>query len=173
MNRKIVIVLLIGIIAAMAVKLEQNKVCFDQKLAELKIENELLQKRIFNLQGQQKRIWDRLDGWLDEWDVEEIELTGYAPLDPRAVPGLCYFGNPKITSSGNPVIIGETAAAGVDLPFGTWVLIKDYGFKKITDRGGMVNRNPNGLRQIDIAVGTQEEAREIGRRNTWAIVKKP
>lgn len=138
---------------------------------ELKMENEKLQVELSYLQSQQRNIWERMEKWFNEWNVEEIELTGYAPLDSRAIQGMCYSGDPEITSSGNPVVIGETAAAGEDLPFGGKIWIKDYGFRTITDRGSNVNRNKEGVRQIDIAVGTREEALEIGRKSTLAMVK--
>ncbi len=106
----------------------------------------------------------------DDWRVEVVEVTAYAPLDPRAEEGVCYEGEPEVTASGEPVVVGDTAAA--ELPFGTRIWIEGVGYRTITDRGGMVNRNGQGVRQVDIAVDTREEAMKIGRRKAFAIYRQ-
>jgi len=109
-----------------------------------------------------------MQDWLDEWEVDVWEATSYAPLDPRAVPGMCYSGDPTITASGAKVIPYVTAAAGRDIPYETLVRIRSVGFRKITDRGGRIG---NGY--IDLAVQTRDEAFAWGRRQVKVVYKKP
>lgn len=95
-----------------------------------------------------------------KYEIRIMEVTAYAPLDSNAVEGVCFSGDPSVTASGAPVIIGETAAAGNIFPFGTKLYIEEFGWRTVTDRGGMVSD-----RQLDVAVATQKEALEWGRRN--------
>ncbi len=133
--------------------------------------NLLLMEEIQQLREENENLQRRMEEWLDEWGVEEVEITAYAPLDPRAVEGMCYSGNPNITTSGAKVVPGETLAAGPDVEFGTRVWVNGSMWV-VQDRGGMVNRNDEGLRQLDLAVWTREEAFRIGRQRTVAVFEK-
>ena len=127
-----------------------------------------LMENIDNLMQRTDEVHDSLKQLLDMLTVKEIELTGYAPLDPRAIAGMCFSGNPNITASGHRVVIGETVAAGRNIPFGTRVWIEGIGWRTVHDRGGMITD-----RHIDLAVATQEEARAIGRRQVRVLFVKP
>ncbi len=94
----------------------------------------------------------------------EVEITAYAPLCPEAITGWDYSGDPQITANGEKVVPGFTAAAGPNIPFGTYVLIEDIGLWQINDRGGRI-----GPQNIDIAVETSKEAREFGRQRLRAV----
>ncbi len=102
---------------------------------------------------------------LKSFEVKTYEATGYAPLDPNAVEGMCYSGDPSITASGRKVQPGITIAAGPDLPFGTWIWIEGYGWRRVDDRGSKV---VNG--KIDIAFATRKEAFEFGRRQVTVVI---
>ena len=108
-----------------------------------------------------------LEDFLEIFQPEEVEITGYAPLDPRAIEGMCFTGNPNITYSGEPVQIGVTVAAGPEIPIGTRVWIQGHGWRVVQDRGGGVVR-----RNLDIAVETREEAFAIGRRSAIVVFEK-
>ena len=73
---------------------------------------------------------------------------------------MCYEGDPRITASGAPVVPGVTVAAGKELPFGTELYIKGIGKRIVQDRGAAIGRGC-----IDIAVKTQAEAFQFGRRH--------
>lgn len=103
-------------------------------------------------------LWE-IQAWVNTWTIDEAELSFYAPLDPLAKEGVCFSGDRTITASGAPVVIGETIAAGPDIPFGTQVWIEGWGRREVQDRGGRI-----GEGQIDIAVGTVEEAMKLGRQ---------
>jgi len=94
----------------------------------------------------------------------KIEVTAYAPLCPQAITGWDYSGDPLITASGEEVVPWKTAAAGRNIPFGTYVLIENIGLWRINDRGGLI-----GPKNLDIAVNTTQEARKFGRQRLQAI----
>ena len=98
-------------------------------------------------------------------EVVDMEITAYAPLDPKAIEGVCYSGDPTITASGNKVVIGRTVASGRNLPFGTLVFIKGFGFRIVEDRGGKIKSH-----NLDIAVQTKAEAWQIGRQERRVII---
>ena len=53
---------------------------------------------------------------LEEKNVIRAEVTSYAPLDPDAVEGMCYSGDPSITATGTTVRYGVAAADFSKLP---------------------------------------------------------
>lgn len=97
--------------------------------------------------------------------VESWEATGYAPLDPNAVNGICYSGDPNITAAGEPVYPGITVAAGPDIPFGTWLWVEGFGWRRVDDRGGKV-----GNKQLDICFATRDEAVTFGRQKVIVVI---
>ena len=138
-----------------------------REILMLEVENALLRERIEELKEQQAEIGDRMEKWLDTWEVEIWESTAYAPLDSRAIPGMCYSGNPQITTSGAKVIPYVTAAAGPGVEFGTKVYVAGDGARIVQDRGGRIG---NGC--IDLAMKTREEALAWGRRRVPVVIEK-
>jgi len=135
-----------------------------QELRQLEAENELLRQGIDHLERKREDVLQRLEEWLDEWQVELWEATAYAPLDPAAVDGWDYCCDPDITASGAQVEIGRTIAAGPSVPFGTLVWIEGHGLYEVQDRGGAI-----GPGQLDIAVQTRAEALRFGRQQVKVI----
>ena len=116
----------------------------------------------------QGEIKDKTDQLLDIFagaTVDEFTVTAYAPLDPMAVEGMCYSGDPNVTASGQPPVPGETVAAGPGIPFGSRVWIEGYGWRTVNDRGGRITD-----RHIDLAVETRAEAYAIGRESVKGVV---
>jgi 3D (Asp-Asp-Asp) domain-containing protein len=138
-----------------------------REILMLEVENALLRERIEELKEQQAELGDRMESWLDTWEVELWESTAYAPLDSRAIPGMCYSGNPQITTSGAKVIPYVTAAAGPGVEFGTKVYVAGDGARIVQDRGGRIG---NGC--IDLAMKTREEALAWGRRRVPVVIEK-
>lgn len=126
-----------------------------------------LKNKIKDLNQSTDDVKKGLEEFLEMFRVEEVEITGYAPLDPRAIEGMCFSGDPEVTASGEPTQIGVTVAAGPDVEFGTKVWIEGHGWRVVHDRGGKV-----ASRNIDIAVRTREEAFEIGRRKAVVLWPK-
>lgn len=119
---------------------------------------------------------DRLNAYIQEWEVildQEVylpvmvEATGYAPLDPKAVEGVCYSGDPRVTASGEPSDPNKTIAASRGVPFGTEIYIPNIGHRVVQDRGGAITHG-----KIDIMFETQEEALAFGRQRIIVYIKK-
>ena len=122
------------------------------------------QEEILRLNSKVTELEERIETFLDKWNVAVFEITAYAPLDPRAVKGMCYSGDPRVTASGARTTPGVTIAAGPLMPFGTKVYIQGHGWREVQDRGGMIGNN-----NIDIAVDTLEEAYRIGRQKAVVV----
>ena len=101
-----------------------------------------------------------------DYTARIMEVTKYAPLDDTAIAGWDYCGDPNITASGDPVIPGETVAAGPSIPFGTEVYIEGFGWRTVNDRGGLIDDH-----NIDIATNTKEQAQKFGRQKRLVIIK--
>ncbi len=122
------------------------------------------QEEILRLNSKVTELEEKIETFLDKWNVGVFELTAYAPLDPRAVKGMCYSGDPRVTASGVKTKPGVTIAAGPSMPFGTKVYIQGHGWREVQDRGGRIGNN-----NIDIAVDTLEEAYRVGRQKAVVV----
>ncbi len=127
---------------------------------ELREENRELYRRVLELEE-----------WIEGWNVETWEASFYAPLDPAAVEGMCYSGDPTVTKSGATVEIGRTVAAGPGVPFGTLLWIDGFGWREVQDRGSMVNYSDAGLPQVDIAVESRADALKFGRQEVRVMYR--
>ena len=96
------------------------------------------------------------------------KTTGYAPLDPKAVRGMCYSGDPKITASGQQVMPDVTIAADRSIPFGTWIWIDSLGWRRVDDRGGAIKGG-----RLDICFATRAEALEWGVKHKTVVIVMP
>ena len=131
-------------------------------------EIESLYKARYRLEGELRRIQD--EGLKVNIEIEDIfpdaketsmEVTAYAPLDPAAVEGMCYSGDPTVTASGEAPVPGETVAAA--LPFGTVLWIEGIGMRRVNDRGV-------GPGRVDVVTETRRQAIEIGRSRRRVII---
>jgi 3D (Asp-Asp-Asp) domain-containing protein len=153
-----------GYMAQQAQVIAEEQARLQQEILTLEQENALLRERIAEMKKQQTELGDRMESWLDTWEVEIWESTAYAPLDSRAVEGMCYSGDPSITTSGAKVIPYVTAAAGPGVEYGTRAYVMGDGLRVVQDRGGRI-----GNRNIDLAMKTHEEALAWGRRRVLVI----
>ncbi len=142
----------------------------EQLEAEKKDIGERLQQRITEL-GQLQEITSQLEEEAQamkeilQWETQTMETTFYAPLDPTAIPGVCFSGDPRITASGQAVEIGTTAAAPWDLPYNTRLYIPGFGFRIVQDRGGDITAG-----RLDIAVQSKKEAFQLGRQQLTVYI---
>ena len=117
------LVVALGAMAGLAImkteKLEEKRQALLLELEVERAKNEELrdelQQRIEELELENKElrgIWEdvkEIKGILSgAREIEEATITAYAPLDPRAVAGMCFAGDPNVTASGEPPIPGET-----------------------------------------------------------------
>ena len=156
--RRIMLVLLIYLLILTPfiqfVRLGQDVQEISLTLQTLQEEIEKIEVKLNDIETRLNKIEDELNKW------SVYEATAYAPLDPNAKEGMCYEGDPRITASGAPVVPGVTVAAGKDLPFGTELYIRGIGKRVVQDRGAAIGRG-----RLDIAVQTQAEAFQFGRRH--------
>jgi len=103
----------------------------------------------------------------EEYEVMEMNVTKYAPLDEEAVLDLSFEGDPAVTASGEKPIPGKTAAAGPNIPFGTRIYVEGLGWHVVNDRGGNI-----GPDDIDIVTESREKALEWGSQELLVIIEQ-
>lgn len=143
---------------------------YSQNLEALEEQIDFLKQKMEEMQDRIQDIRDGLDSLLETFDISAVEtytLTAYAPLDPKAVHGLDYIGDPTITASGDKPIPDETVAADKSIPFGTKVWIEGVGVRTVNDRGGAIKRG-----RLDLCMATKEEALQFGRQRRKVIILK-
>lgn len=94
-----------------------------------------------------------------------VNATAYAPLDPNAVEGMCYSGDPWVTASGRTSNPDVSVAMDSKFSFGTRVLVEGFGERIIHDRGGAITGN-----KIDIMMWNLKEVKSFGRQELQVIV---
>lgn len=139
----------------------------NQALEELKQHGTSLDKAAEKLYKLQPQIKELLE-FLDPGRAKEHTITGYAPLDPNAVYGMDYIGDPTVTASGAKVVPGVTAAAGPAVPFGTKLYIPGIGWRIVQDRGSAIGNN-----HIDIAMPSRASAIRFGKQRLPVLVITP
>jgi 3D (Asp-Asp-Asp) domain-containing protein len=102
-----------------------------------------------------------------DFEVYRWTATAYAPLDPDAVEGVCYAGDPNVTASGREIRPGITVAAGPSIPFGTWIWIEGFGWRCVEDRGSAIKDG-----HVDIAMISRQNALDFGRQEVLVIIPK-
>lgn len=161
----VIVFILISTLAVEKVRLvrEIERLQIEQFLLES--ENNFLRNELEELKEKQMELYWKLEEWLNGW--QEYDVSFYAPLDPEATEGVCFEGDRAITASGAPVKIGVTAAAGPEIPFGTWIYVQGYGWRQVQDRGGRITEG-----KLDIAVSTVKEALRKGRKRlkVWRAI---
>ena len=154
-------------------ELKQDIELLIRRIDQLEHEKDILEEALSRRIRQNLDLIDKVEKYEEmrevlEWDARRMTITHYAPLDPDAVPGMCFSGDPTITASGATVEPGVTVAAGPDIPFGTRVYIPGYGFREVQDRGGAIGNN-----NIDVAIHSRAEAFELGRIEKTVYVEVP
>lgn len=103
--------------------------------------------------------------FMDKLQVEDMDTTAYAPLDPKAVEGMCYSGDPLVTATGAKTTPGRTIATDPKvIPMGTRVYIPGVGVRVAEDKGGLIKGN-----RIDLAVSSRSDALQYGRKRVRAV----
>ena len=113
---------------------------------------------------QQNDIERKMLEFLDLFQIEEFEVSGYAPLDPDAVEGMCFEGDPNVTYSSEPPVPGKTAAGHISL-IGKTVFVEGMGFYRINDIGGAI-----GEKDLDLVFETRAEALDWGRQDRRVVI---
>lgn len=149
--KKIILGVILGLLISMVPIAQIN-----QAKEALRIDNEIYQAQI-----------EQMTTINAEYIPVKMTVTGYAPLDPGAIEGMCYSGDPNVTASGSKSDPNRTIAAGSGMPFGTQIYIPGIGNRIVEDRGSAITDN-----HIDIMFLTQKEALEWGRQEITVFVKR-
>ena len=97
--------------------------------------------------------------------AEVYEVTGYAPLDPNAVEGMCFSGDPNVTASGGSPIPYLTVAASREFEFGQRLWVEGVGVVEVNDRGGAIKG-----KRLDLVLPTRKEALIWGKKRLRVVV---
>ena len=116
---------------------EQEVLSLEQRLEEVQYENDMLR-------------------------TIPAVVTAYAPLDPTAVEGMDYEGDPSVTATGTTPRVGVCAADLSKIPAGTVLYVPGYGEAVVEDTGGAMRSAPGIL--IDVVFDTRKEAYSWGRK---------
>lgn len=87
-----------------------------------------------------------------------LAVTGYCHC--RACCGKAY----QPTASGRWPVVGVSAAGPRSIPFGTWVWIPRYGWRRIDDR--LSKERDSG---VDVFMGDHRSARLVGKTVTSVV----
>ena len=115
---------------------------------------------------------DVTDPWLERCYEDRVIaiVTAYAPLDPNAVEGVCFSGNPRVTATGTLVRRGVAAADFRKLPPGTRIEVPGIEEELVVEDTGASMRNYDGI-WIDVFMETRAEAFQWGRQEVEIIIK--
>lgn len=96
--------------------------------------------------------------------AQRYTVTAYAPLDPNAIEGFSYSGDPNATASGGRPIPYQTVAASREFEFGQRLWVEGVGVVEVNDRGGAIKG-----KRLDLVLPTRDEALIWGRRDLRVI----
>ena len=149
-------------------KIEARLADHEKRIQEAKATLEQKRQTLKEIESRLEEMGIKVDKLLETFDLaEEYEITAYAPLDPEAVYGLDYIGDPNVTASGEPPIPGKTVAASRHIPFGTRIWIGGIGIRTVNDRGGAIKQG-----RLDLCMATRDEAIRFGRQKRKVIILK-
>ncbi|MCD5414601.1 MAG: 3D domain-containing protein [Clostridiales bacterium] len=173
-----VFLVLVAMIAVLIIDIENKSLIDERKdellylqtleIRQLKARFQDFKENQYKIMSKQEQIIDtqvRILEMLENMFSLDMEVTGYAPLDPSAVEGMCFSGDPSITASGHPSIPNWSIAAGHRYPFGTLMWIEGIGLRQVHDRGGMISDN-----HIDVMTKTRQQSFAIGRGTRRVVV---
>lgn len=130
--------------------LQQDISTIQQEKATLQQENATLRSELDRMKQEASRSGNR----------RMMEISYYTPA---ADENGGYDG----TSSGAPLTVGRTIAAGPGIPFGTRIFIPGVGWRTVEDRGGAIDNS-----RIDVLVGSKSEAMERGRHMAQVVIER-
>ncbi len=159
-----VIVLMIAIymLCVSGEQLQEELINLQSEKSQLQTENDSLREQVREFQEKEK-IYDRMQEWLDKWNVGEAEATFYT-LE-------CGTGD-GITKTGTKATVGRTVAVDPEvIPLDSRIYILGYGWRIAEDIGGGVQGNV-----VDIYVGkgvrAKEKALELGRQKVKIVYRE-
>lgn len=148
------LVFLIFVVLVASVDIVQTNNALLKEVEQLRLES-IKQQTQYDLTRQ------RVQTLLDLLQVEEMEVTGYAPGENKS--GTCNDGN-ITTASGTLPKVG-TIAASNRFDYGQKIYVPGYGLGTVEDRGGAIIGN-----KLDIVFDSYKDAIEWGRQTKNVLV---
>lgn len=112
------------------------------------------------------RVGELVAGF-ENYEVYQIEATGYAPYDNKS--GICSNGDPDNTATMTKPRPGVVAVNPKIIPYGTKMYIQGYGWGVAEDTGGAMRARTD---LIDLYFDTHKEAMRWGRQKVYILVEK-
>jgi 3D (Asp-Asp-Asp) domain-containing protein len=162
-KRELLLILVLLVFAAAVLHLANNE--HKRVIADHREQVRALQTEIKDLKTSVENLMAAVEPV--DFEIQRWTATAYAPLDPDAVEGVCYSGDPNITASGREIRPGITVAAGPSIPFGTWIWIEGFGWRCVEDRGSAIRDG-----RVDIAMISRQDALDFGRQEVLVIIPK-
>lgn len=162
-KRELLLILVLLVFAAAVLHLANNE--HKRVIADHREQVRALQAEIADLKTSVENLMAAVEPV--DFEIQRWTATAYAPLDPDAVEGVCYSGDPNITASGREIRPGITVAAGPSIPFGTWIWIEGFGWRCVEDRGSAIRDG-----RVDIAMISRQDALDFGRQEVLVIIPK-
>jgi len=162
-KRELLLMMLLLVFAAAILHLANNE--HKSVIAEHREQVRALRTEIKDLKTSVENLMAAVEPM--DFEIYTWTATAYAPLDPEAVAGVCYSGDPNITASGREIRPGITVAAGPSIPFGTWIWIEGFGWRCVEDRGSAIKDG-----RVDIAMISRQNALDFGRQEVLVIIPK-
>ena len=162
-KRELLLMMLLLVFAAAILHLANNE--HKSVIAEHREQVRALRTEIKDLKTSVENLMAAVEPM--DFEIYTWTATAYAPLDPDAVEGVCYSGDPNITASGREIRPGITVAAGPSIPFGTWIWIEGFGWRCVEDRGSAIKDG-----RVDIAMISRQNALDFGRQEVLVIIPK-
>ena len=123
----------------------------NQESISMNLDQEFVKDNDINLSTEVMNYTDNIDVMANGFSyIGKYDITGYTPKCVH-----CCGNDKGITASGTVATRGRTVATYGNIPFGTTLYIKGYGFYKVEDRGAFKEDT------IDIACSTHEECYDI------------
>lgn len=162
-KRELLLILVLLVFAAAVLHLANNE--HKRVIADHREQVRALQAEIADLKTSVENLMAAVEPV--DFEIQRWTATAYAPLDPDAVEGVCYAGDPNVTASGREIRPGITVAAGPSIPFGTWIWIEGFGWRCVEDRGSAIKDG-----HVDIAMISRQDALDFGRQEVLVIIPK-
>ena len=162
-KRELLLMMLLLVFAAAILHLANNE--HKSVIAEHREQVRALRTEIKDLKTSVENLMAAVEPM--DFEIYTWTATAYAPLDPDAVEGVCYSGDPNVTASGREIRPGITVAAGPSIPFGTWIWIEGFGWRCVEDRGSAIKDG-----HVDIAMISRQNALDFGRQEVLVIIPK-
>jgi len=162
-KRELLLMMLLLVFAAAVLHIANNE--HKRVIADHREQIRALQAEIADLKTSVENLMAAVEPM--DFEIQRWTATAYAPLDPEAVAGVCYSGDPNITASGREIRPGITVAAGPSIPFGTWIWIEGFGWRCVEDRGSAIKDG-----HVDIAMISRQNALDFGRQEVLVIIPK-